>query len=66
MDHETKRALYESGSYRFKAPPVPAAMWTTENWIMFIDAYNGWIENSEADEISPEDLEAAADYFDKL
>lgn len=66
ISYKEKLGQYEKGQYRFKAPPVCTARWDTDAWIKFIDAYNGWYNIREADEIFDEDLEAAADYFDRL
>ena len=66
LSYEQKIELYNDGKYRFKAPPVCTARWDTGAWIKWIDACKGWIVNPEVDEINLEDLQAAADYYDKL
>ena len=66
MEYQQKIEQYNKGQYRFKAPPVCTARWNTGAWIKWIDTCSGWYNVSEADEISAEDLEAAADYFDNL
>lgn len=66
-DPETMRkiTMFRTGKYRFKAPPVPTSDWNEDSWIRWVDSYNGWYNMKKEEEISPEDLEAAADLFDK-
>ena len=66
LTYEEKVLKYNKGDYHFKAPPVCTYYWTTDSWVKWIDSYNGWNNRSEADEISPEDLEAAGDHYDRL
>ncbi len=66
LTHEQKLFGYRNGLYRFKAPPVCTANWNTESWIKWIDACDGWFNIAEADEASIEDLETAAEYYDRL
>ena len=61
-----KSYAYGKGLYKFKAPPVCTALWDKNAWIRWIDRCDGWYNIREAEEISHEDLEAAAEYYDKL
>ena len=42
LTYAQKIAAYEAGLYRFKVPPVCTARWERDDWIAYIDAYNGW------------------------
>ena len=44
-----KRAMYEAGEYVFSVPPVPSSLWSSDSWIAWIDACNGWRPESEAE-----------------
>jgi hypothetical protein len=37
-----KVRMFASGEYEVHAPAVPTVRWTTQSWIKFIDACNGW------------------------
>ena len=41
-DKDRKRAMYRAGRYEFRPPSVSTAQWTEDDWILYIDAYNGW------------------------
>lgn len=43
VDKGKKVALYLSGMYQFKAPPVCTHAWTDQSWLLFIDSYKGWL-----------------------
>ena len=38
-----KVALYLSGMYEFRAPPVCTHLWNDGDWIRFVDSYKGWL-----------------------
>lgn len=38
----TKMEAYKAGLYKFKCPGVTPRLWTDQDWINYIDAYNGW------------------------
>lgn len=37
-----KKEAYRQGLYRFKAPGVCSIFWSENDWIAFVDSYNGW------------------------
>jgi len=39
----TKAEAYNKGSYLMPVPPVTTLLWTTSDWINFIDARGIWI-----------------------
>ncbi len=38
----SKMEAYKTGNYKFKCPGVTTARWNDQDWINYIDAYNGW------------------------
>lgn len=38
----TKMEAYKGGHYKFNCPPVSTNFWNDNDWINYIDAYNGW------------------------
>lgn len=38
----TKLEAYKVGLYKFKCPSVTTHLWTDQDWINWIDSFNGW------------------------
>jgi len=43
LTNEQKLKLYDQGQYKFPVPPVSTALWTTSDWITFIDLNGEWV-----------------------
>lgn len=43
LTKEEKLRKYRAGQYMFRPPPVPAALWTADDWILFIDRHGVWL-----------------------
>lgn len=41
---EARRIAFMDGKYKFKAPAVCHAHWTVDDWMRYVDSYDGWLD----------------------